>query len=163
MPEEYESYYKTSFENLPFLAFILDRKGNVINSNKFAQKTLGITENEANGKHFSKIVKITNKKHLLRAFVEFRKNLSGKVTEKSIYDVITPDGKQHTVELIGIPLMRDGKVEMVLDVGEEITERLATENRLKKKMEELEAFKQMSIGRENRMIELKKKIELLEK
>lgn len=119
-----DSRYEAIFHNLPFIAFTLDTKGNVVDANEYTVELFGAEQHDVLGKSFSKSVKLS-KVDLLHAFSEFRKNLGGKVTKKSIYRVEFPDGRKKTLELIGIPLMKDGRVEYVLDVGEDVTDREA--------------------------------------
>ena len=75
--------YQIIFENLPFAAFTLDRKGRLLEANKRAEQVTGLRLKELKGKSFSKFG-VLGKKDLLKAFIEFRKNLRGKITKKTI-------------------------------------------------------------------------------
>lgn len=126
--------YKTIFENLPFVAFTLDRSGRILEANEYTEKLIGLKAKDAIGKKFSELG-LLGKKDLLKAFMEFRKNLQGKVTEKTVYSVKLKDGREILLELIGIPIRENGKVTKVLDVGSNITERKKIEEELGEKEE----------------------------
>jgi PAS domain S-box-containing protein len=153
--------YKTIFENLPFVAFTLDRKGRVLEANRYTAHLFGMSIEDVRGKVFSGVASL-GKKDLIKAFIEFRKNLAGKVTEKTVYKAKLKGGREILLELVGIPLKEGGKVAKVLDVGSDITERKDSEDELKRKAEELEKINKLAIGRELRMVELKKRIKELE-
>jgi len=126
--------YKTIFKNLPFVAFTLDRSGRILEANEYTEKLTGLKAKGVIGKKFSELG-LLGKKDLIRAFLEFRKNLQGKVTEKTVYTARLKDGREVLLELIGIPLKEGGKVTKVLDVGSNITERKKIEEELKEKEE----------------------------
>lgn len=154
---ESEENYKTIFENLPFVAFTLDRKGRLLEGNKYAEKILGLKIEDFKGKGFSKFG-LLGKKDLLKAFNEFRKNLRGEITDKTVYTIKPKDRKEMLVELIGIPLKDKGRVVKVLDVGENITERRKADEKLREKIDELERYKKVTVDRELRIIEIKKEL-----
>ena len=133
---ESKENYKTIFENLPFVAFTLDRKGRLLEGNKCAEKVLGLKIEDFKGKSFSKFG-LLGKKDLLKAFIEFRKNLRGEVTDKTVYTLRQKDREEMLLELIGIPLKDKDGVARVLDVGENITERRKAEEELKESEEKL--------------------------
>ncbi len=166
--EESEEKFRLIFENMPFVAFTLDRNGRLLEANKYTEKLTGLKMKEAMGKKFSDFG-LLGKKDKLKAFMEFRKNLGGKVTGKTVYNLKLKNGEKRLVELIGIPLKRKGKVTKVLDIGEDVTERKKAEDALRKSKEKLEEkvadmeeFNKMTIGREKKMIELKERIRKLE-
>ena len=62
-------------------------------------------------------------------------------------------------ELIGVPMKDDaGNITGAIEIGRDITERKLGEEALKKRMNELEIFNEATVGRELKMIELKKEI-----
>ena len=122
--------YKTIFENLPFVAFTLDRDGRVLEANEYTEKLTGLKAKDVINKKFSELG-LLGKKDMIRAFLEFRKNLQGKVTEKTIYTLRLKDGGELLLELIGIPIRENGRVIKVLDVGSDVTERSKEEGLIK--------------------------------
>jgi PAS domain S-box-containing protein len=76
----------------------------------------------------------------------------------------TPQGNQIWLNTNKIPLVdENGQIQGVLGTYMDITKRKSDEEALKKHMKDLEILNQSMIGRENRMIELKKEIEELRK
>ena len=57
---------------------------------------------------------------------------------------------------------KQGNIIYIVCTARDITEHKKAEEELKKKMRELETFQKVAVGRELKMIELKKKIEELE-
>ncbi|MBN2363589.1 PAS domain-containing protein [candidate division WOR-3 bacterium] len=139
-------HYTAVFENFPFVAFTLDRKGRFIESNEYTEKLFGIDPEKARGKGFYELG-LLNKKEILKGLREFKKNLAGKVTSKTVYEIKIKE-KKHFIELVGIPLLENGIVTEVLDVGTDVTqhtnilkekEKLIKE--LKKTVENIEILK----------------------
>ncbi|KQC12014.1 MAG: hypothetical protein APR63_03600 [Desulfuromonas sp. SDB] len=116
-------HYKTIFQNLPFIAFTLDRKGRILDGNPYTENLLGIKLKQVKGKGFFELGLLENKS-IFKAIREFKKNISGKVTGKTIYEIKLQNKKKLCIELIGIPLQKQGIVYEVLDVGQDITEQI---------------------------------------
>ncbi len=130
-PDSEENYYETILRNVPFIAFSLDTRGRVLKANKYTEDTLGLKLDDHKGKPFNKVIKI-RKRELLKIFIEFRKNLAGKVTGKTQYKIELPDGRKKKLEIIGIPLKKDGKVVEILDIGEDVTAKEEMTEKLRK-------------------------------
>ncbi|MBN1619552.1 PAS domain S-box protein [candidate division WOR-3 bacterium] len=139
-------HYKAIFQNLPFIAFTLDRKGRFLEGNRYTEDLFGIKTEDAKGKGFFELG-ILDKKNIFKGLREFKKNLSGKVTGKTVYEV-NIKGKKLFIELVGIPLIKDGIVTEIFDVGSDITsqteilrekEKLIAE--LKKTLDSVETLK----------------------
>ncbi len=77
------------------------------------------------------------------------------------YEVSTPDSRIWDLKTVPI---RDenGRLISVIEVGRDITERKKMEKEVKERIEELEKFYEMAIGRELRMKELKDEIKRLQ-
>ncbi len=75
------------------------------------------------------------------------------------------DGNKSIVEIHAYPILDDkGDVAQIIEYSLDITERREHEDKIQKTMKELDRFSQLSVGRELRMIELKKQVnELLVK
>ena len=117
-----EEKFRSVFKNLPFTAFIVDSSGRLLDANREAERVVSLKAKDFKGKRFSEFG-LLEKKDLPKAFVEFRKNLAGRVTGKTIYRIKGKGGRKRLVELIGIPLKEEGRVTRVLCVGEDVTER----------------------------------------
>jgi PAS domain-containing protein len=76
--------------------------------------------------------------------------------------VLTKSGEQRLIAWHNVVLWDENKkINAVLSSGEDITERKEAEEELAAKMEELEEFNRLAVGREQRMIELKEEINRL--
>ena len=71
------------------------------------------------------------------------------------------DGSSFPVEYSALPIVKDGVVTGSVITFRDVTERREAENRLREKMEELEKFSKVAVGRELRMIRLKEEINAL--
>jgi hypothetical protein len=89
-------------------------------------------------------------------------------TGEAAYEVIPKRGPGGEVvgwlDLYSFPLVdtATGHLNGVIEYARDITERKRVEKRLKEKIEELERFNRLAVGRELKMIELKERIEGLE-
>ena len=72
------------------------------------------------------------------------------------------DGSPVDVEIFAVPVSFEHGA-AVVSIGRDITERKTTEAEIKARTEELEQMNRFMVGRELKMIELKKKVERLEK
>ena len=106
-----------------------------------------------------------NLPHLLD---QFEKLLQGKITVALGIPVLRKDKKIVYCD-INTKLLKIGEKEMLVEFFTDVTERRKSEEELKKlneelksKVEELEKINKLAVGRELRMIELKKRIEELE-
>ncbi|MCD6495828.1 MAG: PAS domain S-box protein [Candidatus Aenigmarchaeota archaeon] len=123
-------HFKRVFKCVPFVGLIFDRRGRLLDANREAERISGLKLQDFRGKPFSHFG-LLGKKDIDKAFSEFRKNLEGKVTGKTVYTIKDKNGKEHLLELIGVPIKQDGKVIAVLDMGSDITEQRITEDALR--------------------------------
>lgn len=77
-------------------------------------------------------------------------------------DIRTKSGQIKTI-LFSAELITVGGEEIMLAVSNDITSRKRAEEELSRKMEELERFNKLAVGRELKMLELKARIEQMEK
>lgn len=78
------------------------------------------------------------------------------------YRIKTKTGKIKWISHSWSPVFKDDKVQMMTSVVRDITERKKADEKLKEKIDELERYKNVTVGRELRMVELKKRIKKLE-
>jgi PAS domain S-box-containing protein len=71
------------------------------------------------------------------------------------------DGSSFPAEYSALPIVKDGLVTGSVITFRDVTERREAETRLREKMEELENFSKVAVGRELRMIRLKEEINAL--
>ncbi len=80
----------------------------------------------------------------------------------SIEEIPCVDGKLHSFEIIKAPIINSqGVMQGLVGLATDITESRQTEKALQQQVHKLERFNTMSVGRELRMIELKKEINAL--
>jgi PAS domain S-box-containing protein len=142
-----------------------DRMGIILDWNEGARRLLGYEPEEVVGR---KSVRIFHTEEYLKSGimdVNIKKMIAtGKpLIEELSY--ITKDGGTIPVQEIVSPRFdEDGEFVGMVGMARDITEQKAGEEALKKKNEELNRFNKLAVGRELKMIELKKEINaLLEK
>ena len=131
-----EGDYRKIFENLPFLAITFNEKGNLLEANKWAEEFTGLKLEDFKGKNFADFG-LLDKKSLLKAYIEFKKNLQGRVTGKTVYTMNLRGDRKKYMELVGIPLIENKKVTKVLTVGIDVTEMKKAEEELRDSEERL--------------------------
>ncbi|MCK5027549.1 MAG: PAS domain-containing protein [Candidatus Pacebacteria bacterium] len=139
----------------------LDKNGKVSMINKKGAEVLGCNKREIEEKNWFE--------HFLPKKVKpkekeiFNKLLQGNLIEYHETPIITKNGEERLIAWHNSLLKdKEGKIIGTLSSGEDITEKKIAETTLKTKNEELEKFNKLAVGREIRMIELKKKIKDLE-
>ena len=144
---------------------MMDHKGNISYWNKAAERMFDYTEEEVIGKNLHALL-VPERFHagFSKGFEVFKETGQGDAIGKTLEVAgVGKNGKEFPVELsLSAVKLRDrwNAIGLIRD----ISERKAVEEELKKKAEELEAFNRLAVGREFKMIELKKEINaLLEK
>jgi PAS domain S-box-containing protein len=149
--------WSMTFDSMSDPAFIMDANNNVINANTATVKLLGKPKEELIGKKCYEIMHGTTmpvENCPLEAAKKMGRSNAGEVNDPHI----------------GVPLLvttspilsRENKVVGFVHVAKDISAIKKVDDELKRKIEELEKFQKISIGRELRMKELKEKIARLE-
>jgi len=159
--KESEEKFKTLFEYAPDGYFISDLRGIFIDGNSIAEKIIGYKKEEIIGKSMLKLnlLSVDQAPKVVKRLTE---HALGKQTEPEEFILNRKDGSKIPTEISGTLVKIKGK-SVVLGIVRDITERKKIEEELKRKNEELEKFNKMAVGRELKVIELKNKIEELEK
>jgi len=148
--------------NIPDMAWLKDTDSNFIAVNKMFCDTVSMDQEYL----VNHTCEVCFGKEAAKKFKEDEKKvMKGKkqiIIEESIID-----SKKNKVwlETIKSPILdKSGEITGTVGLARDITERKKMEEELKKKMNQLERFNRLTVGRELRMIEMKKEVnELLEK
>ncbi|MFX1315585.1 MAG: PAS domain-containing protein, partial [Promethearchaeota archaeon] len=131
--EEIREKFKDLFENSLDLIYVNDLKGNILDANDIALKTLRYKEEEIPNISFIDLVDRENLAKAINVTKEIVQN--GKQTERSEYKLKTKDGKFIYIETYAIPLKKNDKIYAILGIGNNITERKIAEQKLKESEE----------------------------
>jgi len=154
-----EAQYHGIFDSATDSFLIFDLDGNIVEANPQACKMYGYPYRE--------LVKLSGKDIVHPDYYHHFENFKNDVQKTGKFHTESVDvhknGTTFNIEVRGTAFHYKGKKHL-LAVIRDITERKKAEEALKKKNKELETFNRLTVGRELRMIELKKEVnELLEK
>lgn len=127
--EEIREKYRDLFEYSLDMIYINDFRGNFLDANEIALKSLGYKREEIPNISFIDLLDEENLLKALKVTDEIRK--TGKQTVRSEYKLKTKQGTFIYVETYAIPLIKNGKIYAILGIGNEITERKLAEQRLR--------------------------------
>lgn len=156
-----ESEHRLGFtiQNMPMGMIEWDKDFRVTSWNPAAEKIFGYLKDEAMGKHARFIIPDEYKGQVDKVW---RQLISGGANQ-SINGNVTKDGRMITCEWHNAPLIsQDGKIFGVVSMILDITANKKVEDKLNSQIIEIEKANQLMVGRELRMIELKKTIKELE-
>ena len=159
--KESEEKYRAIFESANDVIVTLDLKGNITAVNRRVEEVGGYNREELMGKNIARL-KMFPPKSLAIILKNFGKRMIGMDVLPYEVKLIRKDGKRRFIEINAMPLKREGKIVGDLALLRDVTERKEAEENLREKMDELEKFNKMMIGRELRMVELKNKLKELE-
>jgi len=155
---ESEMQLRDLFNNANDLIQSVNKKGNFVYVNKKWSETLGYTREEANNMNFTQILRKDQIPHCLAIFNELK---GGNPIERVETVFISKQGKEVFVEgNINARIQNKNFLE-TRGIFRDITERKKAEEEIKKRAEELEKLAKLAIGRELRMLELKKEVNSL--
>jgi len=154
---ESEEMYKSLIEASPEAMTVTDLKGNVIYASPQTLKLHGYkSEKEVLGKNALMFIAPKDRK---KAMMNLKRTLKEGIIRNVEYTFIKKDGSTFPAELSASLIKdADGKPKAFMAITRDITERKKVEEEIRKRTEELKKFSKFAIGRELRMIELKKEI-----
>ncbi|HDM67115.1 MAG TPA: PAS domain S-box protein, partial [Thermoplasmatales archaeon] len=143
---------------------MLDYNGNICYWNKAAEEMFGYKEEEVIGRNLYGLITPNSlgEKHV-EAFSRFQE--TGKLTTLAGRTLEVPAKKRDGTEFImemSLSAAKIGGKWHAIGIIRDITDRKQMEKKLKEKIDELERYKKLTVGRELRMIELKQRIKELE-
>ncbi|MEE9224377.1 MAG: PAS domain S-box protein [Thermoplasmata archaeon] len=159
--EESEERFKRILESSPDPITVTDLEGNIIECNQAMLKTFGFSsKDEAIGLNALEYISPGNREEAMEQMALI---LQGGPAQNIEYTALTKDGKPFLTEVsTSIIPDADGNPLSFVAISKDITERKKAEVTLNEKMQELERYKKVTVGRELKMIELKERIEDLE-
>jgi PAS domain S-box-containing protein len=150
---------KEIIESSPAGIYVNDLKGTLLYGNKKAERIVGYKREELIGKNIAKIV-LLDAAGVAKALKLLAMNKLGKETGPDEFELRRKDGTKSIVIIRTNPIEIDNR-KLVIGMVEDITERKKLETELKERNEELERVQNLTVGRELKMIQLKKEIEQL--
>ncbi|MBD3263114.1 PAS domain S-box protein [Candidatus Woesearchaeota archaeon] len=156
---ENEKKFRQFFENSPDYCYMVGLEGKIIDINKSAIEILNIkNKEEAIGKQIIPLVYNDEEKakQLVKKWKKegFLENEEIKIKSK--------DGIRTVLLSVDNVEDKNGKVLYSVLMQKDLTNLLKTEKELKNKVDELERYKKLTVGRELKMIELKNQMKELE-
>jgi PAS domain S-box-containing protein len=151
-----EKRYRTIVENITDALYMHDFKGNIVDVNENSCKMLGYKREELIGANLSMFDSEKNKMRLPERMDQLLK-------ENSILfegHHVRKDGSILPVEINAKVVRREGSG-TIQGFVRDISDRKKIDEEIRQRIQELEDFYDMAIGRELRMIELKEEIEKL--
>ncbi|MFA5144327.1 MAG: PAS domain S-box protein [Candidatus Omnitrophota bacterium] len=144
------------------ILLLLDTKGRIITFNPYMEQISGYSAKEVKGKDwFETFLPEGIREKTREVFIH---GLSGIPTKGYVNPVLARDGRVFQIEWYDRAIKgAGGNVESLLAIGIDVTERRKMEEEARRRLQELEVFYKASVGREERIIELKKEIEALRK
>ncbi|MBL7142465.1 MAG: PAS domain S-box protein [Candidatus Pacebacteria bacterium] len=150
------------FDNVRDGLVILDKTGKIIQISDSLIRMGGYSRKEIISKRLG-LMTMFSPKSLSQMLIHFIGTLAGNEAMPYEIEGMTKSGKKLFAEVSGNSLRLKGKIVGVVAILRDITERKKIEDELKEKNEMLEKFNKFAVGRELKIIELKKKVKELEK
>jgi PAS domain S-box-containing protein len=156
-----EERYRSLVELAPGGIIGVDIKGNVTTCNQAFVELTGYSKDDIIGKNFVNLPTL-RKRDIPKYIKLFASITRGKTPGPFEFEWVRKDGSIRIGDIrIGI-IKKDGKITGIQAVIRDVTDRKKAEEDARKRTEELERINRLSIGREVRMSELKKRMEKLE-
>lgn len=151
--EENENKFRSYIENAPDGIFILDNNGRCVDTNNSACQILGYSKEEILASTFNDLIAEESYEDGLIHFKDIIE--TGSANSDLLFK--HQDGTKHWLTINAVRLSQT----RFLAFAKDINERKHTQERLIKKTTELENLNSYFVGRELRMVELKKEINIL--
>ena len=156
---ENEERYRIIFDKAPDAYFISNLKGKTLDGNDGMEKLLGLNKKDIIGKNFFKLGFLV-KGQLPRALKHLARNIQNKTTNPEEFTLNRKDGTEIEIE-IRTHFVKINNITHILGIVRDITERKQVEKELDRKNKGLKMSNDLFVGRELKMIELKKEINTL--
>ena len=142
------------------MVVVLDNTGAIEVFNKRAEAITGYTKADLQGKNWFEVLAPRERyPDVWHVFEDYQKR--GIVLQQFENPILTKDGRELMIAWTNSELNQGGQTVGTISFGMDITDRKKTEAQLLTINQELQRFKDLMVGRELKMIELKKEVELL--
>ncbi|MBU0475636.1 MAG: PAS domain S-box protein [Bacteroidetes bacterium] len=160
--KESEEYFRSLIENSSDVISLLDKNGDIIYESPSHESVLGYRHGELIGKSAFEFVHHEDIERIQKQFIGLLPKIGE--TEKVDFRFLHCDGNWRYLEGTGKNLFNVPSVNGIVINFRDVTERKRIEQELKEQIDEINRFNRLMVGREEKMIELKKEINaLLEK
>jgi PAS domain S-box-containing protein len=158
--KETQTLYENLIRNANDAITLINPEGRFALVNPKFCELSGYSEEETRSLHFSKLIHPED----LHLFADrFRRALAGeKVANDYQFGIVRKTGEILFIDFNANVITKDGKIIGIQAIARDITQRKQAEKERQERMRELEKWHKLTVDRELRMIELKKKIEELE-
>ncbi len=158
--KESEDFLRTAMAAIPGAMIVIDRDHRIVLANEIACRNNGGTDPVADGLTCHQLSHHSDTPCTGESDPCPLRKVS--VTKQPItvthmhYD---SEGNERIVEVTGVPIFdENGRVRFMIEASFDITDRKKAEEELLATVHELERFNRLAVGRENRMIELKREV-----
>jgi len=158
--QETQSLYENLIQNANDAITLIDTGGNFALVNPKFCEISGYSEEESNHLHFSELIHPED----LPLFTDrHRRTLAGDdVPSNFQFRITRKTGEVAFIDFSANVVIKGGQIIGIQAIARDITERKHAEKELQERMKELEKWHKLTVDRELRMVELKKRIEELE-
>ncbi|MGC9530279.1 MAG: PAS domain S-box protein [Candidatus Bipolaricaulaceae bacterium] len=126
-----EQRYRLHFENVSDVIYSVDRELKLIDISPSVNRVLGYRPEELVGRRIQDL-NIIAPEHLEQAVPDARRTLAGEWIGPVGYQFIARDGTRRSGEISSAPLHREGRVEAMVAVARDITDRVQAETDLRR-------------------------------
>jgi PAS domain S-box-containing protein len=155
-----EKKYRELTDQLPQTVFELDLKGNFTYSNRHGFEASGYTQTDVDeGLNVYELLSPEDQK---TAKHNLTRTLRGELFIATEYTIVRKDKTRYPVLIYSHPILRSGKPAGIRGIAVDISDRKKAEKDLQNTIAELERFNKMAVGRELKMVELKREVNALQ-
>ena len=129
---ELEDKYRLSFENVSDVIFMVDMDYTIASISPGVEKILGYKQQDVIGRSICDLIQLLTPKYADLAKKTIGRIFSGETIPATIYEFVTKSGEVKIGEVSGSPILQNGKVEGIVSVARDVTDRYLAEKNLLK-------------------------------